>query len=127
MNKPSYHYTVGDLFRIEERVRNPYIDSSKNEVGVEIEIEGQNCMQDVFNYWRVDRDGSLEGDSAEYILAVPEKRENVFPALHYLQETLYEKGCRLKESNRTGTHVHLNFMDRPALQVYNTIVLYGNL
>lgn len=89
-----------------------------NQYGVEIEVEGrrlprenwvwENCATEQGFHWATHQDGSLRGESCEYVFegAVP------FKDSLELIDKLFEgfKACnsQLVPSNRTSTHVHVN-------------------
>lgn len=77
------------------------------EYGMEIEVEGH-YLPEALNdkRWRAERDGSLRGESMEYILAKPLNKDDVRPALESLAEEL--SNSKLDFSFRTSVHVHMN-------------------
>lgn len=113
------HARDNDLVR---NIYGPYDRFPVGEVGIEIEVEGSN-FPNLNYYWRRDHDGSLRGDSAEYVLKSPVKRKTVRKALMYLKKNL-SKGSVVSETNRTGVHVHINMLRQTNVQVFNMIVLY---
>lgn len=99
----------------------------KGEVGLEIEVEGNQFPKEEIEYdnygnstsidrhplipvwWAYTHDGSLRGDdNAEYILDKPTKFDEVPQAIDELWHMFNEYGSILDESNRTSVHVHLN-------------------
>lgn len=97
----------------------------EQEVGIEIEIEGENVLHEgILSYWLIDKDGSLRGDSAEYKLKAPVPREKVLPVLLYLYRKLGEHQTRIKDSQRTGVHVHVNVQTCTLKELYQFITLY---
>ena len=100
----------------------PYRTHPTGEVGIEVEVEGAN-FHNLEYYWRQEADHSLRGESAEYVLKAPVKREAVPKALNYLSKKL-KQYSRVNESNRTGVHVHVNMLRSTNTQVFNMIVLY---
>lgn len=82
----------------------------KGDIGIEIEVEGNNLKAVDNAVWRSEDDGSLRGrfpDSrCEYILASPIGVEHVLEAVSGLKEEL--KGAEFKFSYRTSVHVHVN-------------------
>lgn len=77
------------------------------EYGIEIEVEG-NYLPDVLNdkRWRAEHDGSLRGESMEYILSKPLNKVDIHNALESLAEEL--SNSKLNFSFRTSVHVHMN-------------------
>lgn len=94
------------------------------EVGIEIECEGNNLAKRIPSYWTTHADGSLRGESIEYVLAKPIKREEVKDALKVLNDRLAEAGSVVNESYRTSVHVHLNARNMNLRKVFNQLVLY---
>ena len=94
----------------------------EGEVGIEVEMEGNNLPRRVNIDWELKRDGSLRGDAIEYITRTPLHRENVEKAL----KTLYSKfkTASLEPSDRCGVHIHLNCQTLTVEQTINLIVLY---
>lgn len=96
---------------------------TKGEIGIEIEMEGHNLSRKCTG-WIVTEDGSLRGESAEYVLRAPVPRVSVGKYLERLQEHLREDGSRLEPSERCGVHVHVNCQTLTTDQVINFAVLY---
>lgn len=102
-----------------------HIQLQKGEIGIEIEVEGENLVQRLAKFWRVDKDHSLRGlESAEYVLIAPLKRDKYIEALEYLAAALKKKGAKLESTGRAGVHIHLNFQDVPIRKVANMVCLY---
>lgn len=96
----------------------------KGEVGLEVEVEGHNLLKELPSYWKNPGDGSLRGESAEYVLIQPCQRKSVKRFLQYLKDRLDKHKSVINESLRTSVHVHLNMSSHTMVQVYNLIVLY---
>ena len=111
----NYNQLVKDYFSLG---REPY----KGEIGIEIEVEGKNLPLSFNSYWTVHNDGSLRGESAEYVLSEPIKRDNVLPFLKYLDSRL--KNSTIKNSIRTSVHVHINMSEKTILQVFLILIVY---
>ena len=76
-------------------------------------------------YWHRHNDGSLRGESAEFVLAKPISRKEVRPALDKLFEVLSAAGTKIrKDSPNTSVHVHVNVQDLSLKQVYTYITLW---
>lgn len=104
-------------------------DKIAGEIGIEIECEGlrlpkQNQLEE---YWTTHVDGSLRGESIEYVMARPVARKEVVPALRYLENLFKESRTRIKDSYRTSVHVHVNVQSITIRQTYNIILMYGIL
>jgi len=95
----------------------------KGEIGLELEVEGDNLPMDIPKYWRVEGDGSLRG-GMEYVLKEPTSREAVDRDLTHLFKAFERNESVLSLSNRTSLHVHLNVQEFTKDQVYNFIILY---
>lgn len=96
------------------------------EVGIEVEMEGKNIYHaPIPPYWRHDKDGSLRGDCAEFILRSPIPRDKVNEALDLLFKTLEVNNTKLrKDSPNTSVHVHLNVQKWTLKQVCNFICVW---
>jgi hypothetical protein len=94
------------------------------EVGLEIEMEGRYLDPPDLNYWKKEHDGSLRGESMEYVLKTPVARDRVGPRLKYLWTQLEDHGAELSPSDRCGVHVHINCQDMTFAEVFRFISLY---
>lgn len=90
-------------------------------IGMEIEVEGQNLPNEIPYYWKVEKDGSLRGESAEYILKKPYSVPGVIKALDTLDKCLAES--KLEFSHRCSVHVHLNVLDMSRNELINFLYL----
>lgn len=117
----NYNQTVRDLLAHHNKVA--------GEVGIEIECEGRNLPTGpaLQKFWVTHADGSLRGESTEYVMAGPVPRKSVIPALEYLDELFKENKTKIKDSYRTSVHVHINMQTVPIRQAYNTVLMYGIL
>ena len=95
------------------------------DIGIEIEVEGHNLPQkrNLDGMWRVDTDGSLRGESYEYVTP-PIKFDNLGKYLKKLQSAYDACHSEVYESIRTGVHVHLNVQQLTMRQFYNVVTLY---
>lgn len=93
------------------------------EVGVEIEMEGHKFPMEV-PYWNAIPDGSLRGESIEYVFTNPQPRDKVGRVLETLEAMLKKAGTAINDSDRCGVHVHVNCQDLNTQQVLNFIILY---
>jgi len=85
-------------------------------------MEGTNLARVEDGIWRTENDGSLRGESYEYVLTQPIERKNVGQALSSLQQKLSKSA--LEPSNRCGVHVHINVQSLTSSQLISFIVLY---
>lgn len=94
------------------------------EIGIEVEVEGSNLPPQLRYYWERISDGSLRGESCEYIFKKAFQRKTVGKALAYLEKKLSQDSTRVFPSPRTSVHVHVNVQDLSMTQVHNFILLY---
>lgn len=92
------------------------------EVGIEIEVEGENLPREPIKGWRAVPDGSLRGESAEYVFNGPAARANVLGRLKTLETALSK--ATVNQSYRTSVHVHINQRDVLLKDIYGQILLY---
>ena len=100
------------------------VEPVQGDVGIEIEVEGASLPQHMGRYWRVEYDGSLRGESCEYVLAKPLPIHETKEALQYLREQYIAAGTRVKKSPRCGVHVHINCQEMGIVELYNFMCLY---
>lgn len=94
---------------------------SKNvagDIGLELEMEGSNLPTTGYlekltgkrskAAWGIHQDGSLRGESAEYVLNTPCFADEVDDLVVGLYKVIEARGSRLDLSNRCSTHVHVN-------------------
>lgn len=110
-----YEFPVTEMFQGRRR--------QAGEVGIEIECEGRNLVLEPPEMWETHEDGSLRGESKEYVLKKPLKRNEVNDALMQLYAQLKAES-RVAESYRTSVHVHINQQGQSVKQLYNYICLY---
>lgn len=96
----------------------------QGDVGVEIEVEGNRLPKDGLLHWRVERDGSLRGESAEYVLRNPLSLGGLDVALAELKQAYAEKNSVINQSVRTGIHVHVNVQELTVNQLFNLVAIY---
>ena len=63
------------------------VSASKGEIGIEVEVEGRGLPNAVTG-WNVVPDGSLRGESAEYVLRQPVPRDKYEDTLNNLRDAL---------------------------------------
>lgn len=96
---------------------------TKGDLGVEIEVEGRNLPNDLAN-WRCERDGSLRGESMEYVLSNPMTLAGVSESLVELDKAYRENATNVHESVRAGVHVHVNVQELNTKQLFTFITAY---
>lgn len=95
------------------------------EVGIEVEMEGENLPTGTpITGWRQESDGSLRGNSCEFVLARPVHRDQVKRSLNILHKALKGSGAKLAKTDRCGVHVHVNVQDLEFQQLINFVLLY---
>lgn len=105
-------------------------------VGLELELEAANLLpnsrdcghvsgQKTGAMWRGIADGSLRGNSLEYVLSLPCGRDEIRPLIEGLYETMGTYKTKLKPSNRCSTHVHINMAGKGINEITSAIVLWG--
>lgn len=96
-------------------------------LGIEFEMEGRFVSPEIADRmrdWTGVRDGSLRGESAEYVSRHPLTRDNYVRALELLSIRLSEAGARVVPSQRCSSHVHLNFANSTMAQAANFVFLW---
>lgn len=93
-------------------------------VGIELEIEGSRLPEVSTDYWKSERDGSLRGESFEYVLRKPIPHKEAQKALLEISGIWEGNGAKIKDSPNAGTHVHVNCSDLTVTQLFNFISLY---
>ena len=97
----------------------------EGEVGIEIEVEGQDLPHVVSRYWRTERDGSLKAAEAfEYVLKRPVPRADVKKVLTSLEKKWKSNNAIINDSFRAGVHVHINVRDLTTTQMVTFATLY---
>lgn len=97
----------------------------RGEVGIELEFEGANLPAEGFGtFWKRVADGSLRGESGEFILKKPIHRKEVAASLDLLEKVFASNGTKIVPTYRAGTHIHINVQDLNLPQVINFITLY---
>jgi hypothetical protein len=96
----------------------------ENQIGVEIEMEGEGIHNLEPNYWSVGHDGSLRGQEAiEYTLKSPSTVPTIDKKLSHLYNK-FDNNSRIFPSDRCGVHIHINCQHLELSQVFNFITLY---
>ncbi len=95
----------------------------KGDVGIEIEVEGTNLPKEVAG-WRREHDGSLRGESAEYVFARPYAAADYPAVLARLGEAYKKNKSVIKDTKNAGIHAHINVQELEVIQVINFITLF---
>lgn len=93
-------------------------------VGLEIEVEGEGLIHEHTPLWRADKDGSLRGENAEYILRKPLSYASALDALDILRSELFQRNAKIEWSFRTSVHVHINVLRLTHQQLSNFLYTY---
>lgn len=110
---------------LNQRIKDYYLlQDFAGDVGVEIEMEGNNLVKENNILWRVDRDGSLRGEAQEYVTKKPLSWDEAKEAIDYLFHNFEKTGSQLNPSIRCGIHIHINFQQKTFLQLANFIAVY---
>lgn len=108
----------------------------KGDIGIEIELEAKNYLptdghlENVTSPksktgWASIRDGSLRGNSMEYILRQPCFVEEVSYLVDGLYKTINDHKTVLDISNRCSTHVHINMTGQRVNTLTSIMALWG--
>jgi hypothetical protein len=95
--------------------------------GVEVEMEGAGLpdAEDLIPGWSFHRDGSLRGESGEYVFDSPKTLTESRKLIEDLFAHFRNIGSVLKPSYRTSTHVHVNVSDLTWGKVANIITIWA--
>jgi len=95
------------------------------DVGIELEFEGERLPVAGFEgFWNKCADGSLRGESAEYVLRKPIPRDKVADAIKNLTNCFNDSGTIIHDTFRAGTHIHINVQDLTLPQIINFLTIY---
>lgn len=104
------------------------------EIGLEFEIEGENLPSSgklarvvgktTGSQWTSKSDGSLRGESLEYVLSRPCNIDEVDAMVEGLYKAFVDNGTELKLSNRCSTHVHVNMAGAKVNDITSAIALW---
>lgn len=101
-----------------------HTSNAQGAFGVEIEVEGSPLPVPQFTNWRVEADGSLRGESAEYVLNSPMNLSGVVDALAELRRRFTESETNIHNSIRAGIHIHVNINDLTIPQLFAFLTCY---
>lgn len=91
--------------------------------GVEIEVEGANLPISV-NGWSAIRDGSLRGESLEYVTRHAVDMDTLKSNLKNLEEQLKLSNSTVNDAHRGSVHIHCNMQHKTMEQVASIIFWY---
>lgn len=92
--------------------------------GIEVEVEGRNLPELDNKFWSTHQDGSLRGESFEYVTKGAVKVEEVKQAVSHLNACFKKRGSELSLSFRTSVHVHMNVGEMELDKILSIIYLY---
>ncbi len=96
-----------------------------NEIGIEIEIEGENLRNINNIYWLSKQDGSLRGkETIEYVLRKPIRINQTRAILRILKKELKQNKTIILPSNRCSVHIHINVQHMLEKEAFIFILLY---
>lgn len=94
-------------------------------IGIEIEMETlSNKEFPTVDGWRRTHDGSLRGNSVEYVFSSPASHTEYKTLLGKLRKKLSDKDIQIEDSIRAGVHVHVNVRDLTFEEMINFILTY---
>lgn len=96
----------------------------KLKVGLEVEVEFER-YSDLFEtprQWRMTKDGSLRGTSAEFVLNGPRLMRATQKCVLELYDEL-NKDCVLRDTTRAGVHLHIDCRDLSITEFFNLLVV----
>lgn len=94
----------------------------RGDVGIEIEVEAEEPLPSVSGVWRYEEDGSLRGNSMEYITNGPIALGDVGQSLQLLHKQISPHG--ILNSFRAGVHIHVNVQELTLPQLGNFAAIY---
>lgn len=100
-----------------------HLESTKGEVGIEVEVVGRHLPQEVVG-WKVEHDDSLRAGGLEYVLKGPKSRDKLDLYLSRLEKKLNEDGVTVGDSVQAGVHVHINVQELSVDQMYTFLCMY---
>lgn len=92
-------------------------------IGVEIEVEGAR-LPNIVKGWRCEHDGSLRGESMEYVLPEPLLMADVETQLKHLNLAFLKNKTEVFDTGYAGIHIHVNVGDLEPMQLLRFILAY---
>lgn len=103
-----------------------FLDNPDGDVGIEVEVEGQNLPRSISPLpemsWETKEDGSLR-NGLEYITSGPIPYSVVPKAVTHLYTSMADS--KLVLSTRCSTHVHVNLKDMNFGEICSFVILWG--
>ena len=101
---------------------NPYGEESK--FGIEIELEGSDFPNSPARGWNVHNEGSLRGESREYVTRGPASFGGVHRLMTDLRHSFKDSGADLKKTYRASTHIHYNVQNKTLDRILKSIIRF---
>jgi hypothetical protein len=105
-------------------------DMYKDVVGVEIELEHvegiKELTKDLHKHWKMEHDGSLRINGAEYVFLNPLSVDKAHKAVKDLGKHI-DSYTKPVNQGRDGVHVHINVGDLTVRQMVNFITLWHSV
>ena len=92
--------------------------------GIEVEVEGDNLPPQVNGFDRT-ADGSLRGESAEFVFKGPASKSLAIKRINALYKAYADRGTVLRNSYRCSVHVHMNVQEFSMSRVATLFILYA--
>lgn len=100
------------------------VDATDGTFGIEIEVEGNN-LPDSAPGFQKEHDGSLRGESAEFVFRGPVDKKATIKRIRGLYSKYKQVGTTLNNSYRCSVHVHINVQQFTMTQVANMFTIYA--
>lgn len=96
------------------------------DIGVEIEMEADRIPSpnDLPRAWKLERDGSLRGESGEFVLRKPVPVSELDSVFAELRQAMVNAKTRIRPTYRAGVHIHINVQDLTPKQLITFITCY---
>ncbi len=112
------------------------VNSRTGDIGVELEIEGDNLPTEEIESWVVKGEGSLRGRNGrqvqagdndtpyEYVLGRPSMFKNLERKLRRLEEVLTSPGKVVRLTDRGSTHIHINMTEYSIREIIGFLIIF---
>src|SRR6478736_5776732 len=104
--------TIGEIFGPKRQL---------GRVGIEIEVEGENIPKEKFGIWKCEADGSLRGDSMEYITNRPVPVADVKTHMEALNAEFARLNAKAFDAHRGSIHMHVNVQGNNIEQLFGLL------
>lgn len=97
--------------------------------GIEIECNLRKLDENVYKAveyeWKVEKDGSLKKNGIEFVSAYPKNKAGSLERVNWLRDFIYGKWRNIiEDSQKAGTHIHLNVNDLTGLDIFKFLLIY---